>query len=240
MNRQAKYLLPVAPCTLAFNAQQLAGERLATPRLACLLLALAGLLALSQAGFAQVVQPAAAASARAVVKASASGLDWSQLTAQQQQTLAPLAATWNTSMSEPQKRKWLEISKNYGSLAPQAQATLNSRMKEWVAMSPQERAQARLNFGKLNEIARQLTPEEKKAQWEAYQALTPDEKQKLAATASPKPAGAATAVKPVAPQKLATVPFQAASKPAPTPQLSPLLPPTRPVSAPSAGPGPQG
>ena len=140
MNRQAKYLLPVAPCTLAFNAQQLAGERLATPRLACLLLALAGLLALSQAGFAQVVQPAAAASARAVVKASASGLDWSQLTAQQQQTLAPLAATWNTSMSEPQKRKWLEISKNYGSLSPQAQATLNSRMKEWVAMSPQERA----------------------------------------------------------------------------------------------------
>ena len=241
MNRQAKYLLPVVPCALAFNAQQMAGERLATARLACLLLALAGLLALSQAGFAQVVQPAAsAASARAGVKASASGLDWSQLTAQQQQTLAPLAATWNTSMSEPQKRKWLEISKNYGSLSPQAQATLNSRMKEWVAMSPQERAQARLNFGKLNEIARQLTPEEKKAQWEAYQALTPDEKQKLAATASPKPAGAATAVKPVAPQKLATVPFQAASKPAPTPQLSPLLPPTRPVSAPSAGPGPQG
>ncbi|MBC7445215.1 MAG: DUF3106 domain-containing protein, partial [Polaromonas sp.] len=187
-------------------------------------------------GFAQVVQPAAAASARAVVKTSASGLDWSQLTAQQQQTLAPLAATWNTGMSEPQKRKWLEISKNYGSLAPQAQATLNSRMKEWVAMSPQERAQARLNFGKLNEIARQLTPEEKKAQWEAYQALTPDEKQKLAATASPKPAGAATAVRPVAPQKLATVPFQAASKPAPKPQFSPLLPPTRPVSAPSAGP----
>lgn len=240
MNRQAKYLLPVVPCTLAFNAQQLAGERLATPRLACLLLALAGLLALSQAGFAQVVQPAAAASARAGVKASASGLDWSQLTAQQQQTLAPLAATWNTGMSEPQKRKWLEISKNYGSLAPQAQSTLNSRMKEWVAMSPQERAQARLNFGKLNEIARQLTPEERKAQWEAYQALTPDEKQKLAATASPKPAGAATAVKPVAPQKLATVPFQAASKPAPKPQPSPLLPPARPVSAPSAGPGPQG
>ena len=90
-------------------------------------------------------------------------------------------------MSEPQKRKWLEISKNYSALTPQGQATLNSRMNEWVALSPQQRAQARLNFGKTKELSRQLTPEEKKAKWEAYQALSPEEKQKLAAIASPKP-----------------------------------------------------
>ena len=113
-------------------------------------------------------------------------------------------------MSEAQKRKWLALSKNYSSLSPEDQSTLNSRMNEWVAFSPQQRAQARLNFGKTRELSRQLTPEEKKARWEAYQALSPEEKQKLAAKASPNPTGAATAVKPVSPQKLAIVPLNAA------------------------------
>ena len=140
-----------------------------------------------------------------------------------QQALAPLASSWNTSMSEAQKRKWLEISRNYSALSPEDQATLNSRMNDWVSLSPQQRAQARLNFGKTKELSRQLTPEEKKAKWEAYQALSPEEKQKLAAKASPKPTGAATAIKPVAPQKLATLPAQAASKPGtkPAPKIMP-------------------
>ena len=128
---------------------------------------------------------------------------WSELTPRQQEALAPLTSNWST-ISEAQKRKWLEISKNYDSLPPDGQAKLNSRMNEWVALSPQQRAQARLNFGKTKELSRQLTPEEKNAQWQAYQALSPEEKQKLAAKASPKPAGAATAVKPVALQKLVT------------------------------------
>ncbi len=123
----------------------------------------------------------------------------------QQQTLKPLAASWNT-LSEPQKRKWLEISKNYHSLPPEGQTTMHSRMNEWVALSPQQRAEARLNFAKTKELSKQLTPEEKKAKWQTYQALSPEEKQKLAAKATTRPVGAATAVKPVSPQKLAAVP----------------------------------
>ncbi|CAN5212118.1 hypothetical protein BH10PSE16_BH10PSE16_19120 [soil metagenome] len=137
-------------------------------------------------------------------------------------------------MSEAQKRKWQEISKNYSRLTPEGQATLNSRMNEWVALSPQQRAQARLNFGKTKELSRQLTPEEKKAKWEAYQALSPEEKQKLASKASPRPSGAATAVKPVAPQKLATIPVPAASKPAV--RLAPKIVPLSPVAVPSTPP----
>ena len=234
MSVQANDLSPVAPHTAALRSQRGAGERLWMPRLGCAMFALAGLVGSLQTSFAQVSQPAALASAQTGSKTAATGLDWSQLSPSQQQVLAPLAPTWNTGMSEPQKRKWLEISKNSGGLTPQAQATLNSRMKEWVGLTPQERAQARLNFGKINELARELTPEEKKAKWEAYQALTPDEKQKLAATASPRPAGAATAVKPVAPQKLAAVPFQAASQPAGAtgPKLVPSPPAARPVPAP--------
>ncbi len=130
---------------------------------------------------------------------------WAELTGPQQQALKPLAATWN-SISEPQKRKWLEVSKNYPALTPADQATMHSRMNEWVAMSPQQRAAARLNFAKTKELSTQLTADEKKAKWETYQALSPDEKAKLAAKASPKPAGAATAVKPVPVQKLAVTP----------------------------------
>lgn len=130
---------------------------------------------------------------------------WTELTVPQQQALKPLAATWN-SISEAQKRKWLEVSKNYPTLPPAGQATMHSRMNEWVAMSPQDRAAARLNFAKTKELSKQLTPAEKKAKWETYQALSPEEKAKLAAKATPKPAGAATAVKPVPPQKLAVTP----------------------------------
>jgi hypothetical protein len=152
----------------------------------------------------------------------------------QQQALKPLASSWDT-VSEAQKRKWLEISKNYPSLSPEEQAVMHSRMNEWVTLSPQQRAQARLNFAKTKELSRQLTPEEKKAKWQTYQALSPEEKQKLAAKAPPKPTGAATAVKPVAPQKLAPVPphpVKAASKPGS--KITPLQP--APAATPAALP----
>ncbi len=197
-------------------------------------LALAGLLLESPLSFAQAVAPLAPASASAaktvpVTKAAVSGPSWTELTPGQQQALMPLASNWN-SINEPRKRKWLEISKNYSSMTPGEQAKLNSRMNEWVALSPQQRAQARLNFGKTTELARQLTPEEKKAKWEAYQALSPEEKEKLVVKASPTPRGAATAVKPVAPQKLAVLPAHNGKS---APKITPL-PPAAPVSAASA------
>ena len=196
------------------------------------------LLACSPVAIAQLPQALPSASLTNAVKPAAVGPAWSQLTPSQRQALAPLASSWDAGMSEPQKRKWLEISKNYTGMTPQAQATLNSRMNEWVALSPQQRAQARLNFGKTQELARELTPEEKKARWEAYQALSPEEKQKLAATARPLPTGAATAIKPVAPQKLATLPAQPASRPGIQPALkispAPAAVPTSPPVLPPA------
>lgn len=130
---------------------------------------------------------------------------WSELSPLQQESLKPLAATWG-SISDPQKRKWLELSKSYPNLPTADQAVMHSRMNEWVTMSPQQRAVARLNFAKTKELSGQLTADEKKAKWQTYQALSPEERAKLASKAAPKPVGAATAVKPVAPQKLAVTP----------------------------------
>ena len=126
---------------------------------------------------------------------------WQDLSPSQQQSLTPLAEQWNT-LGETQKRKWIAIAANYPKLAAPEQAKLHSRMTEWVSLSPQQRAQARLNFAE----SKKLTPTQKAATWTAYQALSPEEKQKLARSAPPKTVGAATAVKPVSPQKLAAVP----------------------------------
>jgi len=220
--------------------QQAKGGRALLPGLLSLGLALTGfLLALPSISHAQASRAASPASApvtskavpAATAKAAPSGPSWADLSPTQQQALKPLAASWNTTISEPQKRKWLEISKNYASLPPEGQAIMHSRMNEWVTLSPQQRAQARLNFGKTKELSKQLTPEEKKAKWETYQALSPEEKQQLAAKASPKPTGAATAVKPVAPQKLATVPPHPPGTPGSRP--APKITPSQPVAAPS-------
>jgi len=181
-----------------------------TRTLAVLSLTMASIVALAQSPAATMApQPTASKPTVVAVKPAApmaaSKPAWTELTAPQQQALKPLAATWN-SISQPQKRKWIEISKNYPALSPAGQATIHSRMNEWVAMSPQDRAAARLNFAKTTELSKQLTPDEKKAKWETYQALSPEEKAKLAAKGSPKPTGAATAVKPVPTQKLAVTP----------------------------------
>ncbi len=139
---------------------------------------------------------------------------WADLTPAQQQALTPLAAKWDT-LSEAQKRKWLALSRNFPKMSVEEQAKLHSRMTEWAALSPQQRTQARLNFGET----KQLSADDKKAKWEAYQALPPDEKRKLADDAA-KPPPTAAAVKPVAPQKLATVPKAALRQEARTPRIA--------------------
>lgn len=139
---------------------------------------------------------------------------WQELTPAQQLSLKPLAANWN-SLGESQKRKWIAIAMSYPTLAPAEQAKLHSRMTEWVSLSREQRAQARLNFAQ----SKQLAPTQKTATWQAYQALSPEEKQKLAISAAPKPAGAAAAARPVPPQKLTAVPVTRQTQPQ-TPRVS--------------------
>ena len=142
--------------------------------------------------------------ARPVTPASgmaAAGPLWKELTPAQQQILQPLAASWN-GLGVIQKGKWVAIAKNYPSMAPAEQEKLNGRMAEWAALKPRDRERARLNFAET----KKLPPAERVANWEAYQALSPEEKEKLAARAPKKPVGTAIAVKPVASDKLAKVP----------------------------------
>jgi len=126
---------------------------------------------------------------------------WVDLTQAQQEALKPLSSRWD-SMSEAHKRKWIALSHNFKSLSGEEQEKLHSRMAEWVGLTVQERTQARLNFAQTQKLA----PEEKRAQWEAYQALTDEERKELATQAHVHPMGAATPAKPVPARKLAMIP----------------------------------
>ena len=160
---------------------------------------------------------------------------WMDLSDSQQQALAPLAQLWPT-MTEPHKRKWLAVSQNFGQLTVDEQSTVQGRMHEWAALSPQQRSAARLNYAD----AQQLLQEDKKAKWAAYQALSPEAKQKLAAQQNKPVPGAAPAAKPVAASKLATPPSASNNKTLPriaSDQAAPttLLPnPVNTTSAPTA------
>ncbi len=126
------------------------------------------------------------------------------LTPAQQLALQPLAKSW-TSLSNGQKRKWLEISLNYPSLSADDKAKMHSRMSEWAALSPRARAEARLNFASTQELSKQLSTQEKQAKWQAYQSLSSEEKRKLAEGGVRPPVGAALPARPVPEKKLATL-----------------------------------
>ncbi|MBP7564901.1 MAG: DUF3106 domain-containing protein [Burkholderiaceae bacterium] len=167
---------------------------------------------------------AGATAARKPAKASVaapSGLAWSDLSSAQQRALAPLAGSWS-GMTDGHKRKWIAQAANHASLSEAEQAKQHERMTDWAALSPAQRAQARLNFART----KALPADEKKAKWDAYQALSAEERRSLAAQGREKPRGAAPATRPVPAQKLATVPQ-------PPAQARPVR-----VPAPSAHPAP--
>jgi hypothetical protein len=155
----------------------------------------------AEGGAKPVAAPNRNKTAQRVSPPESSGPKWSELTPAQQLALKPLLANWD-SLSEARKRKWLAMSNNYAQMSNAEQSKLQSRMTEWVTLSAQQRNQARLNYVQ----ARTISPTEKQAKWEAYQALSPEEKRVLATKAPAVTKGAAPAVKPVAPQQLTVVP----------------------------------
>jgi hypothetical protein len=105
---------------------------------------------------------------------------WQSLSKRQKLALAPLAADWHE-LTAQQRQKWLTLSKNFSQISDEEQLTLHSRMREWAALSPRQRSQARFHFN----TTQALSAQDKRAQWEAYQALTEQEKRKL--SSGPKP-----------------------------------------------------
>lgn len=159
-----------------------------------------------------------AASPRTIAKPS-----WSELNLSQQLALQPLAEHWD-GLSLGHKRKWLAITRNYPKMTPEEQTVMHSRMTGWATLSQQQRVQARLNFAEV----KQVPADERKAKWEAYQALSDEQKRELAEKAAVKPPrGAAIPAKPVSAQKFAPVPVPTGDR---LPRIQ-LAPPNGPEAA---------
>jgi Protein of unknown function (DUF3106) len=147
------------------------------PRAAALL----GLALLTLAASFGTVRHALAQPTAAVPSAEA-GVLWQDLPAGHRAVLKPLERDWRGIGAE-QKQKWVELAARFPALSPEERGRVQARMTEWAQMSPRERGQARINF----QEAKQVSPQDRQAQWEAYQALTPEQKQQLAARAAPVP-----------------------------------------------------
>lgn len=174
----------------------------------------------------------------------AAGPNWKELTEAQQKILRPLEKRWPF-IGEVQKRRWIVMTESFDTLPAQEQIKLRDRMESWANFSAQQRSQARLNFAITNRMA----PQDKWAQWQAYQALSDEQKRALAAKATPRSTGAAPALRPVPAKKLARVPAATAASrsrakppkiPTPSPQSIaphaaslPAAAETRPVHMPS-------
>ena len=149
---------------------------------------------------------------------SETGPSWESLGTAQQLALYPLAERW-VMISEAQKRRWLALAVNFAALPATEQTKVHERMTEWANLSAQQRNQARLNYA----VTSRLGLDDKRAQWEAYQALSDEERKALASKAAPNPHGAAPALRPVSPKKLVQVP--AATQASPDRPNAPKIPP---------------
>lgn len=107
------------------------------------------------------------------------GPSWQALTPAQRTALAPLQNDW-ASIDAARRAKWIDIAGRYQKLPPDEQRLVQARMTEWSRMSPKERARARLTFQEV----KQLPHEERRDRWQAYQALSEDQRKALAARAT--------------------------------------------------------
>ncbi|WP_426190836.1 DUF3106 domain-containing protein [Massilia sp. DWR3-1-1] len=192
-------------------------------RLACM----AALIALACAGTVAAQSPAPQAAAPAVAPLVKPA--WVNLSPAQKLALEPLAGEWDR-LEPLRKQKWLDIANRFAAMKPDEQARVHEKMREWVRMSPDERRLVRENYTK----AKKLDVTQKSEQWEKYQQLPEEQKQKLAAEAA-KSKKQLTNLPPPAQANLKTVaPIRRNAPPASTTTApAPAVPAPAPAPAPA-------
>lgn len=152
------------------------------------------LLCLTLSGMAAAQSASQTASPPVSPRATASA--WANLTPAQKQALSPLEREW-ASIDAQRQSKWLVLAARFATMPTDERARLHARMAEWARLTPAERSRARLQF----QDARQVPANERQAKWQAYQALSEDDRHALAQKAKPAARaasgpGAAAATKP--------------------------------------------
>jgi len=102
---------------------------------------------------------------------------WSELSVPQREILAPLSGEWDRLDSASRKR-WLGVAKRYPKMTPVGQKRVQTRMRKWAALTPQQREEARAQY---KHMKRKTGSAELRREWQRYQALPPQEREALAA-----------------------------------------------------------
>lgn len=122
---------------------------------------------------------AGAASAQPPVLLAA-GPSWQELSPAEQQALRPLQRDWATA-DEDSKRQWLGVAARFDRMSPAERARVQQRMDDWARLSPRQRAAARSNFRE----AQTLSPTERRERWDAYRALSDEQRRRLGDRTAP-------------------------------------------------------
>lgn len=130
---------------------------------------------------------------------------WSDLSPAQQAVLEPFEAQWN-GWSATEKRSWVKLADRVPKMSPTARERADERIREWAALSPEQRRLARQNY----RLAKRLAPDERQAQWERYREMTPEQRSVLRTSGSTsntaaRHAGARTGLAKHAAQPLADI-----------------------------------
>jgi len=164
---------------------------------------------------------------------------WKNLTPARQEALKPLAGQWDK-FDDLRKKKWLAVADKYPGMKPEEQKRLQTRMADWVKLTPEQRRTARETYKSTQAVP----VEQKKAEWQQYQSLTDAQKKQLAAQAeAKKPVKEKAARRQMAtrgskPQP-ATKPVQGTAPVATPTTTTAIAPPaTAPASAPPAAAAP--
>lgn len=121
----------------------------------------------------------AAGAALGQAPAGSGPIAWGKLSPAQRSVLTPLERDWAT-ISPARQQKWAELANRFPAMPEDERGRVQQRIAEWSRLTPQERASARLNF----QEARQISPEERRQQWDAYRALPSAERRALAESAA--------------------------------------------------------
>lgn len=96
---------------------------------------------------------------------------WRDLALRQRKVLQPFEAEWN-GWSAKDKKAWLSLADRFPRLSEAGKARAQRRIRQWAALSPEQRRVARANY----RMARQLPANERVVKWLRYRQMTPEQR----------------------------------------------------------------
>ena len=107
------------------------------------------------------------------------GPRWQKLGSRQRDALKPLQQEWSD-IDASSKLKWMQLADRMPEMHPEERSRIQARMADWAKLTPAERGQARLRY----QEAKQVPLSDRRSRWDAYQALSAEQKHELAARAA--------------------------------------------------------